>query len=636
MRYGFRRHRRPQATGAFLENRSSWAKTSPGEIRSALTDGEIDASDRRVKFVTLLAYENAGGTVRRDLFTNGDDGIFIDNVELLNKLAADRIEETTAMLLAEGWKWVEFLPERGYEERGKFKRFESAEGPLPADLQAEYDKLSTEHKKLGVKRNPSEADEERFWEIEDRIRELDRERPEVFKPEQIAIGGVFLEIQHDGELDIQRGYVKPDDAKAAKSASPETKDAKARPTDKAGFSQSLQRDLHAHRTAATAALLMENPKIALSAVVHSLAIDCLYDNRFGKSIDIGITGAHWPEGFCQSGNSLAIDAIAESRKDWKKRLPPKQKDFWQWCLDADQKTLLSLLAFLAALSDNFTEELPIALGLDMNVWFTPTARNFFGRIRKGDILKAIKEATGKPVAPATEKMKKSDLATFAERTVKATSWLPKMLRAPADRAAKTSAKRRPELLPPDGPSSPAGRHFTRVQAREKNSDCPERAGWGGFLFCLCNKEDQHAAPVPHDLIPDRPEPLPVCGFNEPETLSRQNLPRSGERRAGKPGVLPSPIGHLSAPLLLHRKRPVRHLVPEHQLRLPKAEVPKADEHPLCYAQIGGLAVATFITLLLVPVFYSIFVLDLKWIKWEATANRNEAPEAEPQQRRANI
>src|SRR5260370_28807710 len=37
---------------------------------------------------------------------------------------------------------------------------------------------------------------------------------------------------------------------------------------------------------------------------------------------------------------------------------------------------------------------------------------------------------------------------------------------------------------------------------------------------------------------------------------------------------------------------------------------------LCYAQIGGLAVATFITLLLVPVFYAIFVLDLKWIRWE--------------------
>jgi multidrug efflux pump subunit AcrB len=37
--------------------------------------------------------------------------------------------------------------------------------------------------------------------------------------------------------------------------------------------------------------------------------------------------------------------------------------------------------------------------------------------------------------------------------------------------------------------------------------------------------------------------------------------------------------------------------------------------PLCYAQIGGLTVATFITLLMVPVLYSIFVLDLKVLTW---------------------
>jgi|HubBroStandDraft_6_1064221.scaffolds.fasta_scaffold07290_5 multidrug efflux pump subunit AcrB len=49
--------------------------------------------------------------------------------------------------------------------------------------------------------------------------------------------------------------------------------------------------------------------------------------------------------------------------------------------------------------------------------------------------------------------------------------------------------------------------------------------------------------------------------------------------------------------------------------------------PLCYAQIGGLAVATFITLLLVPVLYSIFVLDLKIIRWDAkeAAVAEEAP-----------
>jgi multidrug efflux pump subunit AcrB len=45
--------------------------------------------------------------------------------------------------------------------------------------------------------------------------------------------------------------------------------------------------------------------------------------------------------------------------------------------------------------------------------------------------------------------------------------------------------------------------------------------------------------------------------------------------------------------------------------------------PMCYAQIGGLSVATFITLLLVPVIYSIFVLDLKLVKWDEAVEPNE-------------
>jgi multidrug efflux pump subunit AcrB len=56
--------------------------------------------------------------------------------------------------------------------------------------------------------------------------------------------------------------------------------------------------------------------------------------------------------------------------------------------------------------------------------------------------------------------------------------------------------------------------------------------------------------------------------------------------------------------------------------------------PLCYAQIGGLAVAAFTTLLLVPVLYSIFVLDLKIIRWEtkqppAQTEGRPAPEMVP-------
>jgi multidrug efflux pump len=45
--------------------------------------------------------------------------------------------------------------------------------------------------------------------------------------------------------------------------------------------------------------------------------------------------------------------------------------------------------------------------------------------------------------------------------------------------------------------------------------------------------------------------------------------------------------------------------------------------PLCYAQIGGLTVATFVTLLLVPVLYAIFVLDLKLVQWEGVEAHGE-------------
>jgi multidrug efflux pump len=52
--------------------------------------------------------------------------------------------------------------------------------------------------------------------------------------------------------------------------------------------------------------------------------------------------------------------------------------------------------------------------------------------------------------------------------------------------------------------------------------------------------------------------------------------------------------------------------------------------PLCYAQIGGLAIATFVTLLLVPVLYAIFVKDLKLVRWEAAVGEvSEAHAALP-------
>ena len=46
--------------------------------------------------------------------------------------------------------------------------------------------------------------------------------------------------------------------------------------------------------------------------------------------------------------------------------------------------------------------------------------------------------------------------------------------------------------------------------------------------------------------------------------------------------------------------------------------------PLCYAQIGGLLIATVVTKLQVPVMYAIFVLDFKILEW----NKVETPDAQ--------
>jgi multidrug efflux pump subunit AcrB len=47
--------------------------------------------------------------------------------------------------------------------------------------------------------------------------------------------------------------------------------------------------------------------------------------------------------------------------------------------------------------------------------------------------------------------------------------------------------------------------------------------------------------------------------------------------------------------------------------------------PLCYAQIGGLTIATFITLGLVPLLYTVFVRDLKIIRWDPAAPESSVP-----------
>src|SRR3546814_15086773 len=57
----------------------------PYQIRRLLTESTVRASDKRVQFVGLAAYEQAGGVVLRALFQH-DDGGWLPDVALLAHL----------------------------------------------------------------------------------------------------------------------------------------------------------------------------------------------------------------------------------------------------------------------------------------------------------------------------------------------------------------------------------------------------------------------------------------------------------------------------------------------------------------------------------------------------------------------
>jgi len=61
-------------------------------------------------------------------------------------------------------------------------------------------------------------------------------------------------------------------------------------------------------------------------------------------------------------------------------------------------------------------------------WWAPTAENYFQRIKKDQILAAIKDVSGLPVPDRLASLKKSDLAQEAETSVKGTRWLPSVMR----------------------------------------------------------------------------------------------------------------------------------------------------------------------------------------------------------------
>jgi ParB family chromosome partitioning protein len=92
-------------------------------LRERLTEREIDAYRHPlVRFVGLDAYEQAGGGIRRDLFAEGDAGVYLTDAALLERLAQDKLAGIAAEVKAEGWAWVDATPGVTHADLHAFQR----------------------------------------------------------------------------------------------------------------------------------------------------------------------------------------------------------------------------------------------------------------------------------------------------------------------------------------------------------------------------------------------------------------------------------------------------------------------------------------------------------------------------------
>jgi len=423
-----------------------------GAIREALTENEIAATDRRVKFVTLKAYEQAGGATRRDLFSEGEGAVFILDAALLERLVSEKLQRAAKSLTKEGWKWVEAQPAFLLEEKSQLRRIHAEPGPLPPKLAREAEALEKERDTLLEQFEAADEDAEepaRIEEIADRLDAIEDKRgPDVWTPEQLAMAGAVLTIGHDGKPSIVRGLVRPEDIPKKASAKPAKSGGEAGAADEAEaeetplVSAALAESLTAHKSAALAAELQQRPDIALAAIVCAFAGRIL---RPGFASDTSLQVNASPQPLNRVDGSKAFTAMEQAQEKWE-RILPKEDGLWEWCLTQKQSVLLDLLAFCAATTVNavrlkrdtpnaerlkHADQLAAALKLDMKTWFTPNAENYFSRVSKPQILDAIREAKQQPPAPAWEKLKKAELAQEAERQISGIGWLPELLRPAA-------------------------------------------------------------------------------------------------------------------------------------------------------------------------------------------------------------
>jgi ParB family transcriptional regulator, chromosome partitioning protein len=456
----------------------------PYQIRRMLTENTVRASDRRALFIGLDAYEQAGGAVMRDLFAH-DDGGWLQDVPLLDRLVTERLKVEAETIAKEGWKWISVAVDFPYGHATGLRELDGKPADLTTEEQATIDALNAEQAKLesdyqDADELPDEVDQ-RLGEIESALMAFE-DRPVLYDPTEIARAGVFISIDSEGRLSVDRGYVRaeddvpatdPDVGQGADPSSTEGQEAGAcvQRTVIAVASGDADSDeddedaakplpdrliteLTAHRTLALRDALAENPAIAFQAVLHNFVLTTFY--RFassGSCLEIGLHTPTFPAqapGLRESASAKAVEARHES---WKARLPKSDEDLWDALTALDGGAQASLFAHCASFAVNALFEpanrynqgrvsahgvrtrldqadvLARAVGLDMvQAGWRPTVDNYLGRVTKPRILEAVREAKGESSAQLIDYLKKADMAKEAERLLDGSGWLPEPLR----------------------------------------------------------------------------------------------------------------------------------------------------------------------------------------------------------------
>ena len=446
----------------------------PYLIRRHLTEGAVRASDRRAQFVGIEAYETAGGVIMRDLFQH-DDGGWLQDPALLDRLVTRKLQAEAETLRDEGWKWIAVATDFPYGHAAGLRRLTGETVELTEEETASLEALQAEQNALEQQycqadELPDEVDQ-RFCEIETAIAAFE-DRPVRYDPAEIARAGIFVSIDGEGVLHIERGFVHPEDEapvvpvqggdgeapEAASAASPiiqravitiggaptgtETdapeEDETIRP-----LSDRLVTELTAHRTLALRDALANDPHVAFQAVLHALCLHAFY--RYASNTCLEITAKS--SGFSAQAPGLAESASARSiearHAQWAKQLPEAPSALWDALTAFDGDSQAALFAHCAGLTVNVVKEpwnrrpdafahgdlLARTVELDMAAaGWEPSVDNYLGRVPKVRILEAVREATGEQSAQLIDHLKKADMAKEAERLLEGTGWLPEPLR----------------------------------------------------------------------------------------------------------------------------------------------------------------------------------------------------------------